>query len=84
MYLCAQKGKPQGGGRSSGPSAWSALGTVVKNWIIFGVCTLLVAAPQLPIYWSKAFGGRKVRCVHALCVDHPWVGGIAVRSERGE
>ena len=31
------------------------------SWLYFGVFTLLVAAPQLPIYFSKAFGGRKVQ-----------------------
>jgi hypothetical protein len=31
------------------------------SWLLFGVFTLLVAAPQLPVYFSKAFGGRKVQ-----------------------
>ncbi len=46
--------------------AVAALGQAVRSWTIFGLATLLVAAPQLPIYFAKAFGGRKV-CWLLLC-----------------
>jgi hypothetical protein len=33
----------------------------IWGWFLFGLSTLIVAAPQLPIYFGKAFGGSKVR-----------------------
>ena len=39
----------------------TALASSVRSWAIFGLFTLIVAAPQLPIYWAKAFGGKRVQ-----------------------